>query len=253
MQRDQLRPRCGAELLAQQHAERRRRRARPRRCCRAGQHRDQRRAGGLAERRHGDRRAGGALRAAGARRSPSRPARPAPAPRSAAPRDRRAPREPRRVEVGQQARVGERRGDLRGVRVQPGAAAARSAIASTSTHTGSGNKPERVAALEHRGLDGAAQAREHGRQRGVARRRALVRPQRLDQLVAADRAAPVQHQVREREPPLAPAQLRLTALAGELHAELATEMDGTSGGRSSTPGLAGSLTAGNLPARPVTR
>ena len=75
------------------------------------------------------------------------------------------------------------------------------------------------------GLDRAAQAREHGRQRGVRRRRALVRPQRLDQLVAADGPVAVQHEVGEREPPLAATQLRLTALAGELHAELATEMD----------------------------
>jgi hypothetical protein len=52
-----------------------------------------------------------------------------------------------------------------------------------------------------------------------------MRPERLDQLVTADRTRPVQDQVGEGESALAPAQLRLTALAGELHAELATQMD----------------------------
>ena len=109
------------------------------------------------------------------------------------------------------------------------------------------DEPQRVAALEHRRLDGAAQAREHRGERRVARRRALVRPQRLDQLVAADRPAAVQHEVGERQPALAAAQLRLAALAGELHAELATEMDASSdslaagklpGGRATTPARA---------------
>jgi hypothetical protein len=53
-----------------------------------------------------------------------------------------------------------------------------------------------------------------------------MRPQRLDQLVAPDGPRPVEHEVGEREPPLAAAQVRLTALARELDSELATEMYG---------------------------
>ena len=100
------------------------------------------------------------------------------------------------------------------------------------------DEPQRVAALEHGRLDARRRRESTGRERGVARRRALVRPQRLDQLVAAHRPVAVQDQEREREPALAAAQLRLTALAGELHAELAAEMDATNDR---------SLIAGNLP------
>ncbi len=52
-----------------------------------------------------------------------------------------------------------------------------------------------------------------------------MRPQRLDQRVTAHRAFPVQHEIGEREAALTAAQLGITAFAGELHAELATEMD----------------------------
>ena len=98
--------------------------------------------------------------------------------------------------------------------------------ASTSTHTGCGNaQAQRVAALERGGRDRAAQAGEHGRERGVRRRRALVGPERVDQLVAAHRAVAVQHQVGEREPALLATQQGLTAFTGELHSEFAAEMD----------------------------
>ena len=224
MQGDELRPGRRAELLAQQDAD-----------VVVGadglgdvaaldQHLDQRRAGRLAKRRQGDRRARGPfgarqiLAAAGDELQGLDPLLLEIGARAA---------EPRHVEVGQQPGLREGRGDLRGVRVQPGARGgevARDRLDVDPYRLGE-HQPQRVAAFEHRGLDGAPQAGEDGRQRGVARRRALVRPQRLDQLVAADRARPVQHQVREREPPLAPAQLRLTALTGELHAELATQMD----------------------------
>ncbi len=135
--------------------------------------------------------------------------------------------QPGRVEVGQQAGLGERGGLERRVGIGVGAGRGdelRHRLDVDPDRLGK-DEPQRLAALQDRRLDGAAQAREHRRERGVARRRALVRPQRLDQLVAADGPAAVQHEVGEREPPLAAAQLRLTALAGELDAELAAEVD----------------------------
>jgi hypothetical protein len=52
-----------------------------------------------------------------------------------------------------------------------------------------------------------------------------VRPQRLDQLVAAHRPRAVQHQVGEQQAALAPAQRRVPPVTGELDPELAAELD----------------------------
>ena len=63
------------------------------------------------------------------------------------------------------------------------------------------------AALEHARPERLAQAAERRReQRLVGGRRALARPQRLGELVAADRAVAVQREVGEQQPALASAQ-----------------------------------------------
>jgi hypothetical protein len=229
VQRDELGPGHRAELLAQQHPQLVVGADRLGDVPALDQHADQRRPGRLAEGRGGDRRAGGAL---GRRQRV-----PATAQSRGGDELERLDAQlvqvvagtgqPGRVEVGQQPGLGEPGGFERWVGI-----AVRTSRGDELAHgldvdpdrLGE-DEPQRLAALEHGGLDGAAQPREHRRERRVARRRALVRPQRLDQLVTANGPPAVQHEVGERQPPLATAQLRLPALAGELDAELAAEVD----------------------------
>ena len=212
VERDQLRAGHRPELLAQQHAELVVGQDGLGVVAAPGQHGDQRRARGLAERRRGNRGAAGPLGLGQRLRIAQPGARHLLQRVDAQLLDVTAPRpQPGRVEIGQQSRGGERGGLARGRRIA-GAGQLGDRL-DVHPHRLAEGQPQRVAAFEHGGLDRAAQAREHGRERGVAGRRAFVGPQGLDQRVAADRAVAVQHEVGEGQAALPAAQLRLAACA----------------------------------------
>jgi len=70
---------------------------------------------------------------------------------------------------------------------------------------------------------GAQLGQEHGERRGVGGRR-VAGPERLDQLVAADRARPLEHEVREQRATLTAGEARFDAAAAELHHEAAAQL-----------------------------
>jgi predicted peroxiredoxin len=70
-----------------------------------------------------------------------------------------------------------------------------------------------------------AELREESRQRGVRCTWQVVVPERVDELVAADRAAALEHEKGEEETALAPREALLCAMAIDLDPESAAEED----------------------------
>ena len=82
-----------------------------------------------------------------------------------------------------------------------------------------------VAAFEHRRCDRRTDPGEHGGKCLLARGRAILGPQRRDELVTPDRPVAVQQQIGEAEPTLAAAQRVLAPAAAEFDDELTTELN----------------------------
>ena len=225
------------ELLAQQHADVLVDAQRLGDVAARAQHLHQRRARGLAERRRLDRGARralglGLLRAAhrraprpraprappaagrrarrGARRStPPRARAAARARRSpAAPRCRRTP-PPRRRPPAPPAPPR-----------RPRAPTSQSTQASPGQDQCSSPRPDQPAVAER-----LAQPRQRRGERVAALGRPALRPQRLDELVAADRPVAVEHEVGEQQPALPPAQRAFDPPSLDLDRELSTELD----------------------------
>ena len=124
--------------------------------------------------------------------------------------------------LGQPPRLARRHGS-------PGRRCARctcAAAASTSIQTGSGSsrlsssRPD-----EHRGAERRAQPREQGAQRGVLGSGRRPRPQRPDQLLAADRPASVERQIGEQQRDLATPQAPRPLATLQLDREATAELD----------------------------
>ena len=138
--------------------------------------------------------------------------------------------DPRRLEPGQQAALG----DLDRLAGRPPTHAAASPLSSAAraARTRSGATSQSIQAslgqdqlqlgapFQHARAERLAQAAERrGEQRLVGGRRALAGPQRLGELVAADRAVAVQREVGEQQPALASAQRVFEPPSLELHDE----------------------------------
>ena len=174
-----------------------------------------------------------------ARRAARRPARPSRAARRAAPRARaRNGSSQRASSPGSSPRSAIASAVPRGApsspRASPAPSAARPARAPRARpRSRSRRRPGSAAASSRAALEPARPERppqprqRRPQQRVAARRRALLRPQRLDQLVAAHGPLAVQGQEREQQPALAPGQRVLEPLAVPL--DLA-------GGRRGAPG-----------------
>jgi predicted small metal-binding protein len=91
--------------------------------------------------------------------------------------------------------------------------------------TGREDEAHGAASREDVRADGGAQLREQHGERLGAVPGGRVAPDRLGQLVAADGARPVEHEVREQRAALTAREPLLDARPAELHHELPTELD----------------------------
>ena len=253
VQRGDVGRRRRAELVAQQHAQAGRRRAAPRRGCRAppaapsaprSRTRGTARAGSARAPR--DRPPAARRRPAAAPRGPASPAR-----RSAARRARRAARRP----SAPRARAAAAARSARAPRapVPPPAAdrpppalprpRPRPRAPRRGRPTPRRREPQVRAARDGVGPERLPHAREQRRQPGVGRARRVVVPHHVDQLVAPHRPVVVAREVREQQPPLAAREVVLDPapvdLDGQGAAQLHSDGHGLRANRNRPGGPAG--------------
>jgi predicted small metal-binding protein len=80
-------------------------------------------------------------------------------------------------------------------------------------------------AVEHAHRQDAAELAEERAQCGVRRRRRMVRPRSVDQLVAPDRTETMQHEVGEHQAPLAAGKLSVDAASVDLERQRSAQLN----------------------------
>ena len=139
--------------------------------------------------------------------------------------------DPRRLEPGQQAALGDLDGLPGGLprllgRGRAGLAQARGRDLPVDPRVLGQVELELGATVQDARAERLAQARERRREQRLVRgRSALARPQRLRELVAADRPLPVQREIGEQEPALSSAQRVFEPPSLELHDESTAQLD----------------------------